>query len=430
MAKQGSRKKRIGTIVITVLATVLAVALAMNFATPEKRLQNAPPHRYSIADPQFRREMGVLLGPAILHGNRVTDLENGDEIFPAMLDAIRSAQKTITFETYIYWSGDIGKRFSDALSERARAGVKVNVTIDWAGSSDIDPQVIPEMQRAGVHVERYRPLRWYNISRLNNRTHRKLLVIDGKLGFTGGVGIGVPWEGHAQDVDHWRDIHFRIEGPVVAQMQSAFNDNWVKTTGDLLNGQDYFPVIDEAGAMDANMFMSSPSGGSESMHLMYLLVIAAAEHAIDMEAAYFIPDALMMKVLLAARARGVKIRILMPGKNTDSGAVRLASKADWEPLLAAGVEMYEYDPTMLHNKLVIVDGELTSVGSTNFDQRSFELNDEATLNVYDRDFAAHMTDVFNADLRRATPYTLQMWRNRPWTERFAETFIRPIKSQL
>jgi len=430
VAKQGSRKKRIGTIVITVLATVLAVALAMNFATPEKRLQNAPPHRYSIADPQFRREMGVLLGPAILHGNRVTDLENGDEIFPAMLDAIRSAQKTITFETYIYWSGDIGKRFSDALSERARAGVKVNVTIDWAGSSDIDPQVIPEMQRAGVHVERYRPLRWYNISRLNNRTHRKLLVIDGKLGFTGGVGIGVPWEGHAQDVDHWRDIHFRIEGPVVAQMQSAFNDNWVKTTGDLLNGQDYFPVIDEAGAMDANMFMSSPSGGSESMHLMYLLVIAAAEHAIDMEAAYFIPDALMMKVLLAARARGVKIRILMPGKNTDSGAVRLASKADWEPLLAAGVEMYEYDPTMLHNKLVIVDGELTSVGSTNFDQRSFELNDEATLNVYDRDFAAHMTDVFNADLRRATPYTLQMWRNRPWTERFAETFIRPIKSQL
>jgi cardiolipin synthase len=430
VAKQGSRKKRIGTIVITVLATVLAVALAMNFATPEKRLQNAPPHRYSIADPQFRREMGVLLGPAILHGNRVTDLENGDEIFPAMLDAIRSAQKTITFETYIYWSGDIGKRFSDALSERARAGVKVNVTIDWAGSSDIDPQVIPEMQRAGVHVERYRPLRWYNISRLNNRTHRKLLVIDGKLGFTGGVGIGVPWEGHAQDVDHWRDIHFRIEGPVVAQMQSAFNDNWVKTTGDLLNGQDYFPVIDEAGPMDANMFMSSPSGGSESMHLMYLLVIAAAEHAIDMEAAYFIPDALMMKVLLAARARGVKIRILMPGKNTDSGAVRLASKADWEPLLAAGVEMYEYDPTMLHNKLVIVDGELTSVGSTNFDQRSFELNDEATLNVYDRDFAAHMTDVFNADLRRATPYTLQMWRNRPWTERFAETFIRPIKSQL
>jgi cardiolipin synthase len=430
VARQWSRKKRIWTIVITVLVTVLASALAMNFATPEKKLQQAPRHLYTIADPQFRREMGVLLGPAILHGNRVTDLENGDDIFPAMLDAIRSAQKTITFETYIYWSGDIGKRFSDLLSERAKAGVKVNVTIDWAGSSDIDPDVIPQMQKAGVHVERYRPLRWYNISRLNNRTHRKLLVVDGKIGFTGGVGIGVPWEGHAQDAEHWRDIHFRVEGPVVAQLQSAFNDNWIKTTGAVLNGPDYFPVIEEAGSMDANMFMSSPSGGSESMHLMYLLVIAAAEHNIDMEAAYFVPDELMMQVLLAARARGVKIRILMPGKNTDSGAVRLASKADWEPLLSAGVQMYEYDPTMLHNKLVIADGELVSVGSTNFDQRSFELNDEATLNVYDREFAALMTGVFENDLRRATPYTLQMWRARPWTERFAETFVRPVKSQL
>ena len=429
-SKWSRKRKWWTTITLTVILTVLGVAIAMNFAIPEKRLEHRVEHKYALSDPQFRREMGVLLGPAILPGNRVTDLENGDEIFPAMLDAIRSARRTITFETYIYWSGDIGKRFADALSERARAGVDVSVTIDAVGGSDMDKNIVPEMRNAGAHVELYRPLRWYTISRINNRTHRKLLIVDGKVGFTGGVGIGDPWQGHAQDPDHWRDMHFRIEGPAVAQMQATFNDNCVKTTGDLLNGQDYFPVIDEAGAMDANMFMSSPSGGSESMHLMYLLVIAAAEHAIDMEAAYFIPDALMMKVLLAARARGVKIRILMPGKNTDSGAVRLASKADWEPLLAAGVEMYEYDPTMLHNKLVIVDGELTSVGSTNFDQRSFELNDEATLNVYDRDFAAHMTDVFNADLRRATPYTLQMWRNRPWTERFAETFIRPIKSQL
>ena len=430
MARQWSRKKRIWTIVISVLTTVLGCAVAMNFATPEKKLEQAPQHRYAIADPQFRREMGVLLGPAIARGNRITDLENGDEIFPAMLDAIHSAQKTITFETYIYWSGDIGQRFCDALSERAKAGVKVNVTIDWVGSSDIDPKVIPQMQKAGVQVERYRPLRWYNISRMNNRTHRKLLIIDGKVGFTGGVGVGVPWEGHAQDSDHWRDIHFRVEGPVVAQMQSAFNDNWVKTTGTILNAVDYFPAIQDAGSMDANMFMSSPAGGSESMHLMYLLVIAAAEHTLDLEAAYFIPDKLMMQVLLAARARGVNIRIVMPGKNTDSGAVRLASKADWEPLLAAGVQMYEYDPTMMHNKLLIADGELVSVGSTNFDERSFELNDEATLNVYDRDFAARMTDVFEDDLRRTTPYTLQMWRDRPWSERFEEEFVVPFKSQL
>lgn len=287
MAPKWNRRRRPWAVVMTIPVTVLAVAIAMNFATPEKKLEQAPAHRHAIADPQFRREMGVLLGPAILAGNRIADLENGDEIFPAMLDAIHSAQKTITFETYIYWSGDIGRRFSEALSERARSGVKVRVTIDWVGSSDIDPDVIPRMRSAGVQVERYRPLRWYNISRMNNRTHRKLLVVDGKVGFTGGVGIGVPWEGHAQDKDHWRDMHFRIEGPVVAQMQSAFNDNWIKTTGRVLNGQDYFPAIADAGSMAANMFVSSPSGGSESMHLMYLLVLAAAEHDIDLEAAYY-----------------------------------------------------------------------------------------------------------------------------------------------
>jgi len=430
MPLKWSRKRMAANIIITVITTVVVIALMMNFATPEKKVQQTPVHRYAISDPQFRREMGVLLGPAILPGNRVTDLENGDEIFPAMLEAIKSAQKTITFETYIYWSGDIGKRFCDALSERAKAGVKVHVTIDWVGSSDIDEQVIPQMTAAGVKVERYRPLRWYTISRINNRTHRKLLIIDGRIGFTGGVGIGTPWEGHAQDVDHWRDIHFRVEGPVVMQMQTAFNDNWIKTSGTVLNGTDYFPDVAPAGSMDANLFMSSPSGGSESMHLMYLLVIAATEHSLDLAAAYFIPDKLMTEALLAARQRGVAIRILMPGKNTDSGAVRLASKADWEPLLKAGIQMYEYEPTMMHNKLLIADGELVSVGSTNFDQRSFELNDEASLNVYDEKFAARMTQVFEDDLRHATPYTLEMWKNRSWKDKFAEKFVRPFKSQL
>ena len=430
MASRGNSKRKFWTIVLTVLLTVLGVALAMNFAIPEKRLEHKVEHKYAIADAQFRREMGVLLGPAILPGNRVTDLENGDEIFPAMLEAIASAQHTITFETYIYWSGQVGKRFADALCDRARAGVDVAVTIDAVGGSDIDAGLLPQMRAAGVQVELYRPLRWYTVSRLNNRTHRKLLVVDGKVGFTGGVGIGTPWEGHAQDPDHWRDIHFRIEGPVVAQMQAAFNDNWIKTTGRILHGGTHFPGIEPAGDMDANVFMSSPAGGSESMHLMYLTVIAAAAQRIDLAAAYFIPDPLMLEALLAARDRGVRLRVLMPGANTDSGAVRLASKADWGPLLEAGAQMYEYDPTMLHNKLLIADGELVSVGSTNFDQRSFELNDEATLNVYDRSFAARMTQVFEDDLRHAHPYTLEMWRNRSLAERLAEKFIRPVKSQL
>ena len=418
------------TIVITAAITLLVVIVAMNFATPEKKLDRKIEHRYSVADPQFKREMGVLLGPAILPGNTITDLENGDEIFPAMLAAIASAQKTITFETYIYWSGEIGRKFADALSERARAGLQVNVTIDWVGSISMDEALLQEMEAAGVHVQRYRPLHWYNLSRMNNRTHRKLLVVDGRIGFTGGVGIGDPWQGHAQDRDHWRDMHFRIEGPAVAQVQSAFNDNWIKTSGEVLNGTDYFPSLAPVGSMDAHMFVSSPAGGSESMHLMYLMSIAAAEHSIDLAAAYFIPDELISKALVAARHRGVRIRVLMPGKNTDSDAARVASKASWGPLLLAGVEMYEYEPTMFHNKMLIVDHEMVSVGSTNFDLRSFQLNDEASLNVYNHAFAERMTAVFEQDLNPSRRYTYDQWKKRPWKEKFTEKFIVPLRSQL
>ena len=420
----------IWTIVITAIVTLLMVVVAMNFATPEKKLDRKIEHRYSVADPQFKREMGVLLGPAILPGNTITDLENGDEIFPAMLQAIASAKKTVTFETYIYWDGEIGRKFADALSERARAGVDVNVTIDWAGSISMDEALLEQMKEAGVHVQRYRPLHWYNLGRMNNRTHRKLLVIDGMLGFTGGVGIGDEWQGHAQDPDHWRDLHFRIEGPVVAQIQSAFNDNWIKTSGEVLNGVDYFPALAPAGSMDAHMFVSSPAGGSESMHLMYLMSIAAAEHSLDLAAAYFIPDDLISKALVAARHRGVRIRVLMPGKNTDSDAARVASKASWGPLLLAGVEMYEYEPTMFHNKMLIVDHEMVSVGSTNFDLRSFQLNDEASLNVYNHAFAERMTAVFEQDLNPTRRYTYDQWKKRPWKEKFKEKFLIPIRSQL
>jgi cardiolipin synthase len=420
----------IWTIVITALLTTLAVVIALNFVTPSKQLERKIEHRYAVSDPQFRREMGVLLGPSILPGNHVTDLENGDEIFPAMLAAIRGAKKTITFETYIYWSGEVGRKFADALSERARSGVKVNVTIDWVGSVSMDEAQLKEMEDAGVQVQRYRPLHWYNLARMNNRTHRKLLVVDGTVGFTGGVGIGDPWQGRAQDPDHWRDMHFRVEGPVVAQFQAAFNDNWIKTSGQILNGGDYFPPQQRAGDMDAHLFISSPAGGAESMHLMYLMAIAAAEHSIDLDAAYFIPDELITKALVAARHRGVRIRVVTPGKNTDSDAARMASKAGWGPLLMAGVEIYEYEPTMFHNKMLIVDRELVSVGSTNFDLRSFQLNDEASLNVYDQAFAGRMTKVFEDDLVPTKRYTYESWKHRPWKEKFAEKFIVPLKSQL
>ena len=418
------------TIVLTATLTVLAVVLAMNFSTPEKKIERKVEHRHAIADPQFRREMSVLLGPAILPGNQVTAYQNGDEIFPAMLDAIASARETITFETYIYWSGEVGQRFADALCERARAGVKVHLTVDWVGSIKMDEEMLQQMQDAGVMVERYRPLHWYNLGRMNNRTHRKLLVVDGRVGFTGGVGIADQWSGHAQDPEHWRETHFRIDGPAVAQMQSAFNDNWIKTTGELLNGPAYFPPLERAGDMDAHLFIASPAGGSESMHLMYLSAVAAAEHSIDLAASYFVPDELISRALVAARQRGVRVRILLPGKHIDSETVRLSSKASWGPLLQAGIEIHEYQPTMLHVKLLIVDGELVSLGSTNFDIRSFRLNDEASLNVYDRGFAAAMTEVFEKDLEDAVQYSYAMWERRPLREKLAEKFVRPIRSQL
>jgi len=418
------------TIVLTAAITVLAVVLAMNFSTPEKKIERRVEHLHAIGDPQFRREMSVLLGPAILPGNQVTAYQNGDEIFPAMLGAIASARETITFETYIYWSGDIGQRFADALCERAQAGVAVHLLVDWVGSIKMDESMLQQMQDAGVLVERYRPLHWYNLDRMNNRTHRKLLVVDGRVGFTGGVGIADQWTGHAQDPEHWREAHFRIEGPAVAQMQSAFNDNWIKTTGHLLNGPAYFPPLEPAGDMDAHLFIASPAGGSESMHLMYLSAIAAAEHSLDLTASYFVPDELIGKALVAARQRGVRVRIMLPGRHIDSETVRLSSKASWGPLLQAGIEIHEYQPTMLHVKLLVVDGELVSLGSTNFDIRSFRLNDEASLNVYDRDFAARMTKVFEADLKDSVQYTYEMWDRRPLREKLAEKFVRPLRSQL
>lgn len=415
---------------ITVLATSLLLVLLQNFKTPEKVLERKVKHRYAVSDPQFRREMSVLLGPAIVRDNQVTALQNGNEIFPAMLLAIRSAQTSITFETFIYWSGEIGEEFSQALSERARAGVPVSVTIDWVGSTRMEQSLLDSMQAAGVQVHRYRPLRWYNLGRMNNRTHRKLLVVDGRIGFTGGVGIADQWTGDGGDPEHWRDTHFRIEGPVVAQLQAAFNDNWIKTTGQVLNGPSYFPALQEAGEMDAHVFVASPSGGSESMHLMYLLAIAAAGETVDLAASYFVPDTLLIEALIAARGRDVRVRILLPGPHIDALAVKIASKADWGVLLHAGVEIHVYQPTMLHTKLLIIDAEFVSVGSTNFDTRSIRLNDEASLNVYSNDFATEMTAVFEADLLAAEPYSLARWNSRPFREKISEKILLPIKSQL
>ena len=399
---------------------LIAGLLYVNLSAGERRVTCEIPHLYPVDDPQFFRAMGMLLGPGIVPGNRVQALVNGDQIFPAMLEAIRGARRTVLFETFIYWSGEIGEAFAQALSERARAGVKVHVLLDWVGSLKVDQKLVETMRDAGVEVHRFHPLRWYNLGRINNRTHRKLLIVDGSVGFTGGVGIAPPWTGRAQDADHWRDSHYRVEGPVVAQMQGVMLSNWSKATGRILHGEDYFPPPREAGAQQAQMFHSSPSGGSESMQLMYLIAITAAVKTIDIASAYFVPDEMARLALVAALQRGVRVRVITPGRHTDQPMVRHASRALWGELLEAGLEMHIYEPTMYHCKAVIVDGLLASVGSTNFDPRSFHLNDEANLNVYARDFAQALTGTFEQDLQRCRRYTLEDWRRRPWLEKARE----------
>lgn len=413
-------KTKLKIVLATGAAVLLAVLLATNLSLGERKVKQEIPRLYSIADKQFERSLGVLLGPQIVGGNRFQALLNGDRIFPAMLDAIHKARNTITFETYIYWSDAIGKQFADALAERARAGVKVHVLVDWVGSSKMEPQLLEEMKKAGVEIRHYRPLRWYNLDHVNNRTHRKLLIVDGRIGFTGGVGIAEQWTGNAQDPRHWRDSHFSVEGPVVAQMQAVFADNWMKTTGKVLHGPEYFPSIAAAGTGRAHMFSSSPSGGSESMHLMYLLAITAAQHSIYLSSSYFVPDELTREALIAAVQRGVRVKIIMPGKHIDVETVRRSSRGLWGELLQAGIELYEYQPTMYHCKVMIVDGLLVSVGSTNFDNRSFRMNDEANLNIYDAAFARQQTEVFLQDLAQSKRIRYADWQQRPLTEKLWE----------
>jgi cardiolipin synthase len=417
-------------VLLALVGGVLLALVVANLTTSEKKIEQEIEHLYPVSDPQFARCLGTLLGPAILPGNRVTALINGDQIFPAMLDAIRSASQTITFETFIYWSGSIGKEFAAALIERARAGVKVHLLLDWVGTGKMDDAVLLEMEKAGVGVVKYHPLRWYNLGRLNNRTHRKLLVVDGKVGFTGGVGIADNWLGNAEDPDHWRDSHFKVEGPAVAQIQAAFMDNWIEATARVEHGNAYFPELTSAGTQAAQMFKSSTSEASESVRLMYLLSIASAEKSVRIANAYFVPDDLAVATMVAAQRRGVQVEIIVPGRHIDAKIVRRASRSRWEPLLEAGVAIYEYQPTMYHTKVMVVDDLMTSVGSTNFDSRSFRLNDEANLNVLDAEFAASQVRQFEEDRNRSTRLTLEQWRSRPWYQRGVEWLAGLLRLQL
>lgn len=422
--------KKFFRILSIIVLTVVGLFIFLNLYNPQKEIDYKIDSSHGIESTQFKRILSTLMGPPFVDGNQIQALYDGDQIFPNMLSAIKSAQKTITFESYIYWSGNIGKEFADVLSERARAGVKVHVLIDWVGSQKIDKSFIDEMTSAGVEVERYHQLKWYNFSRMNNRTHRKILVIDGKIGFTGGVGIADEWGGDGLDPKRWRDTHFRVEGPVVQQMQAAFLDNWLKVRPEVHQSEEYFPEIERRGNAWAQMFKSSSREGSSSVHIMYLLAIHAAKKSIFIENAYFVPDETTIRALVDARKRGVGVTIIVPSSLTDSNVVRLASREQWGPLLAAGVEIYEYQRAMFHCKVLVVDSLFVSVGSTNFDERSFRLNDEANLNVLDSELAKNELRKFSQDISRSHRILLAEWSARPLYEQVIEKISILARSQL
>jgi cardiolipin synthase len=429
------RKPRVYRIPVELYLIVLAGAFALSVAIS---LLNRPTevsydlrHSFGVRDPAFLPSTQAFDRPSWSHGNRVTLLRNGIEVFPAMLEAISSAKKSVHMEMYIFWSEGIGERFRDALAERASRGVEVRLLLDGVGSPKHLKRTDVEMlRRAGCRVEFFRPVRPWMLDVLNRRTHRRILVVDGALGFTGGVGIADLWEGDADSPEHWRDTMARIEGPVVAQMQSAFEDNWSEVTGEILVGDRYFPQAVTAGDVLASVVPSNPRPSSSASQTLYSVAISAAERRISITNSYFVPNDTSVALLLAASRRGVNVRILVPGKVNDVPVTKASARSRFGDLLRAGAKIYEYQPTMMHAKTMVVDDLFATVGSTNFDSRSFRYNDEIELAIYDAKVAGRLEEMFEADLTKSRPYTYEQWVNRSIWNRFTEWLLLPVRSQL
>ena len=416
---------------LIVLAGAFALSVAISLLNRPTQVSYVLPHSFGVRDPAFLPSTQAFDRPSWSHGNRVTLLRNGIEVFPAMLDAISSAQKSIHMEMYIFWSDRVGGRFRDALAERASRGVEVRLLLDGVGSPKHLKRTDVEMlQRAGCRVEFFRPVRPWMLDVINRRTHRRILVVDGAVGFTGGVGIADLWEGDADSPEHWRDTMARIEGPVVAQMQSAFEDNWSEVTGEILVGDKYFPQAVTAGDVLASVVPSNPRPSSSASQTLYSVAISAAERQISIANSYFVPNDTSLALLVAASRRGVNVRILVPGKVNDVPATKAGARSRFGDLLRAGAKIYEYQPTMMHAKTMVVDDLFATVGSTNFDSRSFRYNDEIDLAIYDAKVAGRLEEMFEADLTKSRPYTYEEWVNRSIWNRFTEWLLLPVRSQL
>src|SRR5215831_7581385 len=404
---------------LAALPTLLSSA-ACSYIFSEKRTVYQYEPGYGVDSVQFRRSLDAF-GTEMVPNNSARLLENGDQTFGVLLEDIRQAQQTINIELYIFAQGSIGSEFAGALAERARAGVEVRVLVDGFGSN-LGP-LEDEMRGAGVRVFFYKPLRIYSLFHLGNRTHRRVVTVDGRIGFCGGFAFDDRWKGNARDPSEWRDTNIRIEGPAVSQLQHVFFEDWVHTTGEVLHGDGQFPSIAPTGNVLAQAIGSARTDQSSMAKLLYYMAIQAARQRIWIENAYFVPDSQIRQGLVAAVARGVDVRVLVPGKYIDSPNVRLASRFHYGELLDGGVQIYEYLPTMLHCKVMVVDGLWTSIGSINFVNRSFKKNAEVSVTVYDRDFAREVEKTFERDLTSSEVFTKEKWKKRGLLARFGELFF-------
>ncbi len=383
-----------------------------------------------MGHPTFAATVAAYTGSPVVGGNRVEVLLNGDEIFPAKLRAIRSARRTINYAQYVFEEGKPAQEVAQALAERCRAGVTVNVLLDAVGALALPTEYRDIMTNAGCRVESFRPLSPFAIDKVNNRNHRRILVADGRMGITGGSGTSGKWGGDGKTQDHWRDTDVWIEGPVVEQLQGAFAENWLEATGIALGGRDYFPAPLEAkGHASAQAVRSSPAGGSAAMYTMFLLAMASARRSIYITNPYFLPDDKMVETLVRTARNRVRVVLLLPGA-IDHNIVKQASRGELGRLLEAGVEVYEYRAALLHAKTMVVDSRWATVGSTNLDRRSFALNDEINLVVYDEAIAHRLERIFEADLARSRRITYEGWRNRSMMSRFLEFLALPVRDQM
>jgi cardiolipin synthase len=384
----------------------------------------------SLGDPAFFPTMEAYTVTPIVSGNTVEILLNGEEIFPAMVGAIREARRTITYAQYFYEDGPVARDLAEALAERCRAGVGTNILLDAIGTSAMPPPYVQLLQRSGCHVAFFRPPTLWGWWRVNHRNHRRVLVVDGRVGFTGGSGVSRKWMGDGRTAHHWRDTDVRARGPVVEYLQGAFAENWLEATGVVLGGKAYFPrPLESVGEVPAQVVRSSPAGGGFAMYTMFLLAIASARRSILITNPYFVPDATMEEALLAAVRRGVRVVVLVPGV-IDHNFVRQASRRKFGRLLKAGVEIWEYRAALLHAKTMVIDGVWATVGSTNLDNRSFALNDELNLVAYSPMVARRLEQIFRDDLAHARRLDYRHWSRRGPAARLLELLTIPFQGQL